>query len=100
MNRKNGNWHPLVLVALIFGSSVAIAQESLSACTSQKTHQMELMRTIKSAPPPRVDPYTHRTYSSFDKVKAQEDVNRIDEWLWKNCREFSNEMRSIEQQYM
>ena len=100
MNHKNGNWLITLLATIAFGSSVAAAQESLGACTAEKTRQMELMRSIKSAPPPRIDPYTHHPYSSFDTVKAQEDVNRIDEWLWKNCREYSEEMRKIEQQYM
>ncbi len=78
----------------------ALGQQSLATCSAEKTHQMELTRDIKMAPQPRIDPYTHRTYSGFDKNKAQDEVNRIDEWLWKNCREYSEELRNIEQQYM
>jgi len=88
-----------IFIASIFSIAVH-AQESLSACSAQKTQQMELLRSIKLAPEPKTDPYTHRTYSRFDKVRAQDDVNRIDEWLWKNCREHSQELRQIEQQYM
>lgn len=90
---------PAILIMAIF-CAAAGADESLSTCSAQKTHQMELMRNIKLAPSPPANPYSSRTYSSFDKQKAQDDVNRIDEWLWKNCRPFSEEMRTIEQQYM
>ncbi len=101
MNTKNGK---LVAIALAYVASnfsaLVSAQESLSTCASEKTRQMELEKSIKLAPPPRIDPYTHRVYSDFDSIKAQDDVDRIDEWLWKNCREYSEEMRKIEQQYM
>ena len=90
----------LILIAAAFSSSLAMSQESLSACSSEKTRQMELVRRIKSNPAPRYDPYTRRTYNSFDATQAQEDANRIDEWLWKNCRDYSEEMRKIEQGYM
>jgi opacity protein-like surface antigen len=90
----------LLALAILSVSAVATAQESLATCSAQKNQQMELIRNIKLAPEPSIDPYTHRSYSRFDKTRAQADVNRIDEWLWKNCREYSNELRSIEQQYM
>jgi hypothetical protein len=97
MNRTCLNFS--VVFGLIFGTT-GYAQESLNTCTAEKTHQMELIRSIKLAPEPKTDPYTRRTYNSFDKVRAQDDVNRIDEWLWKNCREYSEELRKVEQQYM
>jgi hypothetical protein len=100
MNKKMQTAYFILSAATVFSSSLAMSQESLGACSSEKTRQMELMRSIKSAPAPRYDPYTRRTYSRFDPTQAQEDVNRIDEWLWKNCRNYSEEMRKIEQGYM
>jgi hypothetical protein len=100
VDHKNRNYLIVMLAGVVAGSSVTAAQESLSTCIAEKTRQMELTRSIKSAPPPRIDPHTHRPYTTFDAVRAQQDVNRIDEWLWKNCRENSEEMRKIEQQYM
>jgi len=29
-----------------------------------------------------------------------EQANRIDEWLWKNCRSYSNELRQLDQDEM
>lgn len=100
MNIRHGHSISLFLSVLMFGSSAATAQASLSACTSEKTHQMELARNIKSASSSRNDPYAHRSYDRFDRAGAQDEIKNIDEWLWKNCRDYSNEMRSIEQQYM
>ena len=90
----------IVLATAALSSSLAMSQEPLDTCSSEKTRQMELKRTIKSLPTPRYDSYTRRTYSRFDPTQAQDEVNRIDEWLWKNCRSYSEEMRKIEQGYM
>lgn len=100
MCKTKGKAFLILIAAATFSSSLAMSQESLSTCSSEKTRQMELIKNIKSAPAPRYDPYTRRTYSRFDPTQAQEDVNRIDEWLWKNCRNYSEEMRKIEQGYM
>ena len=81
-------------------TAIAHADESLATCEAEKTRQMELTREIKSAPTTSVDRYTGRTYSRINKKQLQDDVNRMDEWLWKNCRSYSSEMRNIEQQYM
>lgn len=61
---------------------------------------MELTRRVKSAPTYRTDPYANRSYRSENKSALQDDINRLDEWLWRNCRSHSEEMRKIEQQYM
>jgi hypothetical protein len=82
-------------------SLCAHADESFETCSSTKVRQMELQRSIKAelnrgqstAPDDR---YRYRP----DTTAMQQEEQKLEEWLWKSCRDYSNELRNIEQQYM
>jgi hypothetical protein len=76
------------------------ADESLATCEAEKASQMRLSQQLKRPSKAEYDPYTRRTYDRFDASAAKDEIERIDTWLWKNCRSYSEELRKIEQQYM
>lgn len=88
---------PSLFIASIL-SSAAIADETLAHCSAKKTQQMELTQRMRAGTPAKT---SHRKKGhSTRTTNTRQRIDDIDEWLWKNCRNYSEEMRTIEQQYM
>jgi hypothetical protein len=90
-----------LLTITAFLSFSALADESLESCSDAKVRQMELQRSIKTElnrgqSSAQDNRYHHRP----DTAAMQQEAQTLEEWLWKSCRNYSNELRSIEQQYM
>ena len=77
---------------------LSFADATLKSCSAKKIQQMEMTRRAHDG---SASGKSHRSHSKrADTGNSQLKAERIDEWLWKNCRSYSEEMRSIEQQYM
>ena len=83
--------HAIVIVTILFCTSL-YADATLETCSKKKIRQMELIERKHSS--------TSRSKKSSKRVSVRQQVEQIDEWLWKNCRSHAAEMRQIEQQYM
>jgi len=91
---------PLLAITALLPLSTH-ADESFESCRSTKVRQMELQRSIKTElnrgqSTAQDDRYRYRP----DTTAMQQQEQKLEEWLWKSCRDYSNELRSIEQQYM
>jgi hypothetical protein len=64
------------------------------ACEKAKLRQLNLEQTARSGGGKK--PSRSRSGSS----KSRENADRLDEWLWKNCRDYANELRTLEQERM
>lgn len=86
------------LISTTIFTQLGLADATLKSCSAKKIQQMEITRRAHdgSASSKSYRKHSKRTDSGNSQLKAE----RIDEWLWKNCRSYSEEMRSIEQQYM
>lgn len=61
-------------------------------CEHAKLRQLDLEQARRQAKP--------SGKSHQRKKTSRASVEQLDEWLWKNCREFSYELRTLEQQRM
>lgn len=87
--------HRTVVAILTAAFCVAAsADASLEACSKKKTRQMELLERRHPAPG------RGRKQAKRSAADIRQQVEKIDQWLWKNCRSHAEEMRTIEQQYM
>jgi hypothetical protein len=86
------------LISATLFSPLGCADATLKSCSAKKIQQMEITRRAHngSVSSKKSGGHSKRSSSSSPQLKA----DQIDEWLWKNCRSYSEEMRSIEQQYM
>lgn len=77
----------------------ALADESFERCAAQKNRQLDLMQKVRTGSSAKS---RHKSHSKkrFNAVEAQTNVDEIDDWLWRNCRSYANELRTIEQQRM
>lgn len=80
-------------------SMPALGDESFERCAAQKNRQLALMQKIRTGPA-ATSRHKSRSKKQFNAVDAQTNVDEIDEWLWRNCRSYANELRTIEQQHM
>lgn len=64
-------------------------------CEKAKLRQLDLQQSQKTASPSR----KHNS-SKSRSANVRGNVEQLDEWLWKNCREYSYELRTLEQQKM
>jgi hypothetical protein len=79
----------------------AHADETFESCSGAKVRQMELQQSIKTeANRAGAEQSRDRRYRRPDTVVMQQEEQLLEEWLWKSFRDYSNELRSIEQQYM
>ena len=91
--------HSRLLLSHLF--VVAVAAFSLSAhsaewreCEQAKLRELQLQRNADSHKTSKRK--SHRNNDENRRQRAEE----LDTWLWKNCREFSYELRQIEQDRM
>jgi hypothetical protein len=83
----------LLIPCLFFSFSVTqVHAADLRECEKAKLRQLKLERAA------------HNKSSGSKKKsgasKSRQSAEQIDEWLWKNCRNYSYELRTLEQQQM
>lgn len=81
-----------VITWLCFIPASAIHAAEWRECEHAKLRQLDLEQTRRKASP--------SGKSHQRKKTSRASVEQLDEWLWKNCREFSYELRTLEQQRM
>lgn len=83
----------LASLCLSFAFNVGAAE--WRQCEKAKLRQLDLEQTRREASPAR-----KRKHSRQHGERSHDSVESLDEWLWKNCREYSYELRTLEQQRM
>lgn len=95
--RRTFCFYGRTLPATLFIAAVIFSLHAHSAewreCEQAKRRELKLQRNTDTAK--RTSRKTHRR--DEDRHQRAEEV---DTWLWKNCREFSYELRQLEQQSM
>ena len=86
-------------IGFIAGLMVSLTTAAHAAewreCEKAKLRQLDLQQRQKTASP------SHSRKSSKSRQRsAHVSIEQLDEWLWKNCREYSYELRTLEQQRM
>ncbi len=84
----------LMTSLFLMAGSAAYAAE-WHECEKAKLRQLDLQQARKQASPSH-----KRKKSKQGRESAGSSVEQIDEWLWKNCREYAYELRTLEQQRM
>jgi hypothetical protein len=85
----------LCLISLLFSGAVTGHAAEWRECEQAKLRQLDMEQSRRQSSPSHKRKSAH---SGTKKVSAS--AERIDDWLWKNCREYSYELRSLEQQRM
>lgn len=83
--------HLLMITAITF--SLSAHGSEWHECEKAKLHELKLQRGADE----------HKTSKRKSRHRAEnnhQSVEEIDTWLWKNCREFSYELRQLEQEKM
>jgi hypothetical protein len=83
----------LFLVAGFVASAVHGAE--LRECEKAKLQQLRQSEKAHSAAPAK-----SRKKSKSNRSASVRSIDEIETWLWKNCREYSYELRALEQQRM
>lgn len=86
------------IISTTLFAPLGFADATLKSCSAKKIQQMEITRRGHSSTSRATKRGRHSKASTSTSPQVKAD--QIDEWLWKNCRSYSEEMRSIEQQYM
>jgi hypothetical protein len=83
----------ITVLFLVYASSIRAAE--WRECEKAKIRQLNLEQSRRAASP------SHKRKSSKHRSESASDsAEQIDDWLWKNCREYSYELRTLEQQRM
>lgn len=85
--------------AIYFIASICLVTSAqaadLRACEKAKLRQLNIEQTARA---------NHgggkKTARRAGASKSKRSAEQIDEWLWKNCRDYSYELRNLEQQQM
>lgn len=64
-------------------------------CEKAKLQQLRQSEQARSAVPTK-----SRKKSKSSRSSSTRSIDDIETWLWKNCREYSYELRALEQQRM
>jgi hypothetical protein len=64
-------------------------------CEQAKLRQLDLQQSRRQASASH-----KRKKSTSRSSQSRASVESLDDWLWKNCREYSYELRTLEQQRM
>lgn len=86
----------IALIALSISSAWAA---DWHACESAKLREIRTQRSDKPLPGSHRHK-KHRAASRTETDGRTETAEEIDTWLWKNCREYSYELRQLEQDRM
>lgn len=81
------------IVAILFLSAPCVLAAEWRECEAAKLRQLQLQRSD-------VTEKISRRKSPRRSENRQQRAEEIDTWLWKNCREFSYELRQLEQERM
>jgi hypothetical protein len=88
-------------VVLITGLSFILASEVYAAewreCEKTKLHQLDLQQAQRQASPSHK---SHQRKKTKQGGASRASVAQLDDWLWQNCRDYSYELRTLEQQHM
>lgn len=79
-----------VLVSLI--ACIAQAQAAtLAECEKVKLQQLKAQHSAQHK--------GRKKASTADRgpSRSRQNIDKLEEWLWKNCRSYGNELRSLEQ---
>jgi len=76
-------------IAILPGSAVGAEWRE---CEQAKLRELKLLRSEHQKKPKRK--------SARQSAQPQQSAEEIETWLWKNCREFSYELRQLEQEQM
>lgn len=66
-------------------------------CEHAKLRQLDLEQTRRQASP---STKSHQRKKTSQRSTSRVSAEQLDDWLWKNCREYSYELRTLEQQRM
>lgn len=87
-------FHRLVIIALLaFGVAQSHAA-TLGECEKMKLQQLKAERSAHEKG--RKKP----ARGSRGPSKSRQSVEKLEEWLWKNCGNYAHELRSLEQGHM
>lgn len=81
----------VVFVITMFATAVQAAE--WRECEKAKLHELKLQQNADE----------HKTSKRKSRHRSEnnhQSAEEIDTWLWKNCREFSYELRQLEQEKM
>lgn len=79
------------ILAAVLLSSAAYGAE-WRECEKAKLRELKLQRSSMESKPSKGKKHKQESRS--------ERIEEIDTWLWKNCREYSYELRQLEQEHM
>ncbi|MDB6063652.1 MAG: hypothetical protein JWM78_3755 [Verrucomicrobiaceae bacterium] len=86
-------------IFLIAGLSLSFISEAHAAewraCEKAKLRQLDLQQSKRTA-----SPSNKRKSSRSRGEGAHDSAEQLEDWLWKNCRQYSYELRTLEQQRM
>ncbi len=89
--------YKLSLIPLCCCFALPVAAADWRECEQAKLRQLNLEHAAHTA---SVGGSKKHARSRTGTTKSREDANQLDEWLWKNCRNYANELRSLEQDRM
>jgi hypothetical protein len=78
------------------GIATSVHAADWRACEKAKLQQLNLEQTARANNHGGGKKASQRGGANKSKRSAEQ----IDEWLWKNCRDYSYELRNLEQQQM
>lgn len=84
-----------LIVTLSFVPTLSQAAE-LRECEQAKLRQLNLEQAARG----NTGRSHSKKHSRSNSGKAHQNAEQLDEWLWKNCRNYANELRTLEQQRM
>jgi|KBSSwiStaDraftv2_1062776.scaffolds.fasta_scaffold62215_5 hypothetical protein len=85
-----------IFISCVFVSTAAPLQAAeWRECEKAKLQQLRLTERARTSAPTKTRS-KHRPSANSTRATADD----IDTWLWKNCREYSYELRTLEQQRM
>lgn len=86
--------YKIFIVLFLCGVIVPLHAATLSECEKIKLQQLKAEYGSKTKVRKRTSS-NHRGPS-----RSRQSVDKLDEWLWKNCGNYANELRSLEQSRM
>jgi len=85
-----------IFISCVFVSMAAPLQAAeWRECEKAKLQQLRLAEHARTSAPTK-----HRSKHRASTNSSHTSVDDIETWLWKNCREYSYELRTLEQQRM
>jgi hypothetical protein len=90
--------YKFLVMLLCFWVVKPVAAAEWRECEKAKLRQLNLERAAQGDNSGHSSGKRHARSRHPDKARA--DASQLDEWLWKNCRNYANELRTLEQDRM